>query len=87
MESKKVYIAMSADFIHDGHINVIETGAKLGEVIIGLLTDEAIATYKRAPLLDYNTRKRIFENIKGVSEVIEQDTLDYQKNLRLIKTR
>ena len=64
--SKKVYIAMSADFIHDGHMNVIEEGAKYGDVIIGLLTDEAIATYKRVPLLNYETRKRIFENIKKI---------------------
>ena len=85
MGNKIVYIAMSADVIHDGHINVIEEGSKLGEVVIGLLTDEAIATYKRVPLLNYETRKRIFENIKGVLEVVEQDTLDYKKNLEAIK--
>ncbi len=83
--NKKVYIAMSADFIHDGHMNVIEEGAKYGDVIIGLLTDEAIATYKRVPLLNYETRKRIFENIKNVKEVVKQETLDYTENLRSIK--
>ena len=82
---KKVYIAMSADVIHSGHINVIEEGAKYGKVIIGLLTDEAIATYKRVPILDYEVRKKIFENIKSVEEVVEQDTLDYTKNLEQIK--
>ena len=85
MSNKKVYIAMSADFVHDGHMNIIETGVKYGDVIIGLLTDEAIATYKRLPLLNYDSRKRIFENIKGVTEVIEQNTLDYTTNLNLIK--
>ncbi len=83
--SKKVYIAMSADFLHDGHINIIETGAKYGDVIIGLLTDEAIASYKRVPLLNYETRKRIFENIKQVKEVVKQETLEYTDNLRKIK--
>lgn len=82
---KKVYIAMSADFIHKGHINVIEEGAQYGDVIIGLLTDEAIATYKRVPLLDYESRKRIFENIKNVTEVVKQETLDYTDNLLKIK--
>jgi len=82
---KKVYIAMSADVIHSGHINVIEEGAKYGKVIIGLLTDEAIATYKRVPILGYEVRKKIFENIKSVEEVVEQDTLDYTKNLEQIK--
>lgn len=82
---KKVYIAMSADVIHNGHINIIEKGAEYGEVIIGLLTDEAIATYKRVPLLDYETRKKIFENIKNVKEVVKQTTLDYTENLKDIK--
>ena len=80
-----MYIAMSADFVHDGHMNVINEGAKHGEVIIGLLTDEAIATYKRMPLLDFVTRKKVFENIKGVKEVVAQDTLDYTENLRRLK--
>lgn len=82
---KKVYIAMSADVIHNGHINIIKEGAKLGSVIIGLLTDEAIASYKRIPLLSYEKRKAIFENIKGVSEVIPQSTLDYTGNLLAVK--
>lgn len=83
--NKKVYIAMSADFIHNGHMNIIEEGAKYGDVIIGLLTDEAIATYKRLPLLDYESRKRIFENIKNVTCVVKQDTLDYTDNLKSIR--
>ena len=85
MEKKKVYIAMSTDVLHKGHINIIEEGAKYGDVIIGLLTDEAIATYKRMPILDYDTRKAIFENIKNVTEVVKQETLDYTDNLRKIK--
>ena len=82
---KKVYIAMSADFVHDGHMNVIKEGAKYGNVTIGLLTDEAVATYKRAPILDYEHRKKIFENIKNVKEVISQESLDYTENLRKLK--
>ena len=83
--NKKVYIAMSTDVLHKGHINIIEEGSKYGDVIIGLLTDEAIATYKRLPILDYETRKLIFENIKNVVQVIKQDTLDYTNNLRKLK--
>lgn len=85
MENKKVYIVMATDLIHNGHINIIEEGAKYGEVIIGLLTDEAIATYKRLPILDYESRKKVFENIKNVSKVVKQTTLDYTENLRSIK--
>jgi len=82
---KKVYIGMSADLIHPGHLNIIKEGQKYGKVIIGLLTDKAIASYKRLPYLSYQQRKAVVESIKGVSEVVEQDTLDYTHNLNLIK--
>lgn len=84
-ERKTVYIAMSADIIHNGHINIINEGAKLGDVIIGVLTDEAIAAYKRLPLLDYGTRVTIFSNIKGVVKVVKQETLSYAKNIKELK--
>ena len=29
---KKVYVAMSADLVHPGHLNIIRTAAGLGEV-------------------------------------------------------
>ena len=60
---KVVYIGLSADLIHQGHLNIIAEGCELGKVIIGLLTDEAIASYKRLPLIPYNERKIIVENI------------------------
>ena len=82
---KKVYVGMSVDIIHHGHINIIDTARQLGEVIVGVLTDKAIASYKRVPLLSYEQRKKIVENIKGVKEVVPQETLDYVPNLRKLK--
>ena len=76
---------MAIDVLHPGHINIIEQAKKLGKVIVGLLTDEAIAQYKRTPILDFNQRKMILDNIKGVDEIIMQDSYDYTKNLRIIK--
>lgn len=81
----KVYVGMSADLIHPGHINILNEASKYGSVIVGLLTDEAIASYKRLPSLTYEQRKQIIENIKGVDEVIPQMTLDYVENLKKIK--
>ena len=81
----KVYLAMSADIIHHGHINIINEASKLGEVTVGILTDEVIAGYKRFPLLSYDERKAIVENIKGVDHVIPQETLDYVPNLLKLK--
>lgn len=82
---KKVYVAMSADIIHPGHLNIIENAAKYGEVTVGVLTDEAIASYKRLPYLKYEQRAQIVRALKNVKEVIPQDTLDYRPNLRLLK--
>ncbi|MCB0726147.1 MAG: phosphoenolpyruvate mutase [Ignavibacteriae bacterium] len=83
--NKKVYVGMSADLIHPGHLNIINEARKLGEVTIGLLTDKAIASYKRLPFLTYDQRKIIIENIKGVYKVIPQETLDYVENLKMLK--
>jgi phosphoenolpyruvate phosphomutase len=82
---KKIYVGMSADLVHPGHINILKEAAKLGEVTVGLLTDAAIASYKRLPHMSYEQRKTVIENIKGICEVIPQDTLDYRKNLNLVK--
>lgn len=82
---KKVYTAFSIDFLHEGHINILKKASKYGKVIVGLLTDNAIASYKRLPHFKFEKRKYILENIKYVSEVVAQDTLDYTNNLNKIK--
>ncbi len=86
-ENPKVYLPMSADIIHPGHINIIKEAAKYGDVVVGLFTDEAIASYKRVPYMPYDQRKIVVENIKGVTEVIPQYTKDYEDNLRLLKPK
>ncbi len=82
---KTVYCGMSADLIHHGHLNIIHEAMKLGEVTVGVLTDEAIASYKRLPYLNYEQRAEIVSNIKGVSKVVPQTTLDYVPNLEELK--
>ena len=81
----KVYVGMSADFLHHGHINLINEAAKLGELTVGLLTDKAVASYKRLPYLTYGERKAVVEALKGVKKVIPQETLDYRPNLERLK--
>ena len=83
--SKTVYIGMSADLIHPGHINIINEASKLGNLVVGVLTDSAIASYKRLPFMTFEQRKNVVENIKGVSRVIPQETLDYTDNLNMLK--
>jgi len=79
--SKKVYLGMIADIMHPGLINIINEGAKYGDVMIGLFTDKAIATHKRLPYLTYEQRKKVVESITGVSEVVPQDDWSYVPNL------
>ena len=82
----KVYIGMSADLLHPGHLNIIDCARQYagenGEVVVGLLTDKAIASYKRLPYMSYEQRKIVIENVKGVTKVIPQETLDYVPNLQ-----
>lgn len=82
---KHVYVGMSADLVHPGHLNILKCAAELGEVTVGLLTDQAIASYKRVPYMNFEQRKLVVENIKGVAKVVPQETLDYVPNLEKLR--
>lgn len=81
----KVYVGMSADLLHHGHLNILRVARELGDVTVGLLTDRAIASYKRLPLLSWDERRAMVENVKGVTAVVAQETLDYVPNLRALR--
>ena len=84
-KNKIVFTAMAVDLVHPGHLNIIKEARKLGDVIVGVVTDKATASYKRLPFLTYEQRKTIAENIKGVKEVVPMDDPDYVWILRKIK--
>lgn len=81
----KVYVGMGADLLHPGHLNIISKAAQYGDVIIGLLTDSAVAKYSRMPYMTYEQRKIVMNSVKGVTEVVMQETLDYTENLERIR--
>ena len=85
MKNKIVYVGLTADILHKGHLNILKIAKKYGRVVVGLLTDEAITTYKPFPILSFEERKVVLQNLKYVSEVIPQNTLDYSNNLNKIK--
>lgn len=85
IESRKVYMCFSTDIIHGGHIAIIKKAQKLGKLIIGVLSDEAVASYKRLPLVPASERKVMFENVAGVYKVVDQNTLSYKENLETLK--
>lgn len=82
VERRRVYMCFSTDILHSGHMAIIKKAKKLGRLIIGVLSDEAIMSYKRFPLLPFDERKSMFENIAGVYMVVEQKTLSYEENLK-----
>ena len=81
VENRTVYMCFSTDLIHGGHIEIIRKARRLGRLIVGVLSDEAVASYKRFPLVPCAERMKLFENIAGVSRVVEQRTLSYRENL------
>jgi len=85
IENRTVYMCFSADMLHSGHISIIRKAEKLGKLIIGVLSDEAVASYKRFPLMPFEERKSLFENISGVSAVVKQNELSYKDVLQELK--
>lgn len=85
IESRTVYMCFSTDIIHGGHIAIIKRAQKLGKLIIGVLSDEAVMSYKRLPLVPASERKKLFENVAGVYKVVDQDKLSYRENLEKYK--
>ena len=85
MDKPLVYVGMSADILHPGHMNILRVAQSYGDVTVGLLTDRAIASYKKIPIMNFEERKNVIESIKYVSKVVKQETLDYTENLEKIK--
>lgn len=85
VEERIVYMAFSTDIIHSGHVAILKKAARLGRVIIGILSDHVVASYRRFPLIPYEERKALIENLKEVYQVVEQRELSYKKNLLAIR--
>jgi phosphoenolpyruvate phosphomutase len=81
VESRTVYMTFSTDILHGGHIAIIRKAARLGRLVVGVLSDEAVSAYKRYPLVPASERRKLFEGIAGVRKVVEQRTLSYRENL------
>lgn len=81
IKSRTVYMCFSTDIIHGGHIAIIKKAQRLGRLIIGVLSDEAVMSYKRLPLVPASERKIMFKNISGVYKVVDQNTLSYKEVL------
>lgn len=81
IENRTVYMGFGTDIIHSGHIKIIRRAQRLGKLIIGVLSDEAVSSYKRTPILSFDERKELLSNISGIYKVVEQKNLSYRENL------
>lgn len=82
---KKVYTCFCTDVIHEGHLNIINEAKKYGEVIVGVLSDEAMIRFNRFPTVTFQERLEMAKNIEGVSRVIVQDEIMYDKVIEEIR--
>lgn len=85
VDNRIVYMCFSTDIIHSGHIAIIQKAKRLGKLVVGILTDDAVESYKRYPILPFDERKMLMENIRGVYKVIEQKTLSYKDVIAELK--
>jgi len=85
MKNKTIYVPLAVDILHSAHINVLKIAKKYGKVIVGLLTDSAIAEYKKFPLIAYEERYKTLEGIKYVDQIVEQKNWDYSINVKKYK--
>ena len=85
IQNRTVYMCFSTDMLHSGHIAIIRKAEKLGRLVVGVLSDAAVASYKRFPMIPFEERQSIFRNIRGVSDVIMQETLSYKDVIRQLK--
>jgi len=74
-----VLASMCADPLHHAHINIIKEAKKYGNVIIGLMTDEAMINYKREPLINFENRYKVVRELRSVSSIIPLENLNFSK--------
>lgn len=82
---KTVYTCFTTDVIHEGHLNIVNEAAKYGQLIIGVLTDEAMVMFDRFPTISFEERMELIKSIPGVAKVVSQDTVMYDSIIREFK--
>ena len=85
MKNKTIYVPLAVDILHSAHINILKKAKKYGKVIVGLLTDSAIAEYKKFPLINYKERYKTLEGIKYIDQIVKQENWDYSENIKKYK--
>jgi phosphoenolpyruvate mutase len=85
MKKKLIYIGIASDVLNNGHINILKKAKKMGNVMVGLFSDQAISNFKNLPLLTYEKRFNLISSIKYVNYIVKQDDENYLTNLKKYK--
>lgn len=79
------FVTMCADPIHHGHINILREAKKYGSVIVGLMTDDAMKSYKGEPLSSFKERSKVLSELRSVSGIIPVESIDFVPYLKEYK--
>jgi phosphoenolpyruvate phosphomutase len=82
-----VYVSMTMEILHNGHLKILRAAARHGAVTVGLLTDAALENKKALPLLSYEQRREILQSLDMVAHVIPQTEWDFDAVLDAHKPR
>ena len=78
-----VYTSGTFDMFHSNHLKMIEYARGLGDtLIVGVSTDELVASYKNPPIIPFEERIAIIKALKYPDIVIPQKTLDHTEVVR-----
>jgi cytidyltransferase-like protein len=85
------YCAVTADFLHIGHIEFLRECRKFldpkhGKLIVGIMSDEEVkGRKKRLPIMNQYERAEVVRCVKYVSGVMIQDTFDFSHSVMRLK--
>lgn len=82
---KVVYACFCTDVLHEGHLNILREAQKYGRVVAGVLCDREMVRYNRFPTRSLAERVQMIKQSEGVSEVIVQQEIMYDKVLQELK--
>ena len=67
-----VYVDVVFDLFHWGHVEFLRNARALGDLlIVGLVSDEDVASYKPAPIMSFVERRDVVQACRFVDRVIE----------------
>ena len=82
--NKTVYTCFCTDVIHEGHKNIIREAQKYGDVVVGVVTDEAMIRFNSYLLKSFEERLEMVKQIEGVSRVVVQTSPLYDEVIKEI---